>query len=94
MNYKLSEFQGGNGNWHVICSQKVGSIYNNWLYITRKLNKSPKDFILMLLNDYHATIDGYKEYDNGWLPYLAYHFKNYEDAHKFVLMINKQKWVI
>lgn len=90
MIYKVTEYQSPTGKWHVGNYTAVGKNSNAWYYIPRMLNMPLTDYILMLRDKYNATIESWTEYDNGWPPLLLYSWENHADAHKFLLMVNKE----
>lgn len=82
--FKASEWKDYNDNWHVA---DVSDLANNsaaWWIPARILGLSLEDFILMLMNEYHANIKYLRK--SG---IVLYTWKNYNDAHQFLLYINR-----
>ena len=78
---KVTEFQGGSGRWYVADNSQP---YWNWRYIPNMLGLNVQSYVELL-----------KKYKAGNLHYYAptdcflYSFSNSEDAHKWVLYINR-----
>ena len=87
--FKVTEFQSASGHWHVGNFSHVGLGSSRWYVIPRLLN-IPLDKYIILLREYHATIESWTEYDKGEPPFLYYYWSNYQDAHKFLLMVNRE----
>lgn len=75
------EYQGANG-WYVTASQQQAGW--NWRYIPNMLKLNLKQYIELLIQ-YKATILHY------YVPTdcLLYYFNTKDDAHKWVLFINR-----
>ena len=84
--YKVSEWQGGSGYWYCNNIQNLAGPTAKWWAAARLLNISLTDYILLLKNDFNATIGKY----NRDTDYLAISWKNYSDCHRYVLFINKK----
>jgi len=84
--YKASQWKDYKGYWHVADVSDLGHNSAGWWVPARLLNLSLEDFIMMLINEYHADIKYLKSTDN---PIVLYRWKNYADAHKYLLYINR-----
>lgn len=86
--YKASEWQSGT-RWCVADTSDLAHDSAAWWIPARILDLSLEDFVLMLINDYHATIDGWYPEANNGKSLLLFSWKNYSDAHKYLLYINR-----
>ena len=95
--YKASEWQSGT-KWHVADVTDLAHDSAVWWIPARMLNLSLEDFILMLVNEYNATIDGWYPEANNGKSLLLFSWKNYADAYKYLLYINRvarnKNWTI
>lgn len=73
--YRATEFQSSTGRWHAGDYDHVGANSSAWYYIPRMLNMELIDYIRLLVDTYHATLDGYYEYTDGRPPLLLYSWK-------------------
>ena len=87
--FQLSEFQSAAGHWHVGNYNSLTREESKWYAIPRFLGISLADYVWLLTEKYNATVAGWTEYNNGKSPFLYYYWKNYSDAHKFLLDMNK-----
>ena len=86
--YRATEFQSSTGRWHAGDYNHVGANSSAWYYVPRMLNMELTDYIRLLVDTYHATLDGYYEYTDGRPPLLLYSWKNYDDCYKWTLIVN------
>jgi hypothetical protein len=84
--YKVEEWKSGSGYWHCNDVQDLAGIAGKWWVPARILGISLTDYILLLKNEYKATIKGY----NPQSDYLSFYWENYSDMHRYVLFINKE----
>ena len=95
--YKVSEWQSGR-NWYVANTSDLANDSNSWWIPARFLNLSLEDYILKLVNEYNVIIDGFYPDMKEGRSVLLYHWDNYNDAHRFLLWINRMarngKWTI
>lgn len=83
--YKATIWKGGSGRWYVNCVDDLAGIAGKWWVPCRILELAPADFIMLLINDYHASGFSYnREHD-----FLNYSWENYNDANNFKLMLNR-----
>ncbi len=82
---KYTEWESISG-WHCGDVSDLAHGSNYWWLPARMLNLSLTDYILMLINDFHAI--NFKYYKDTNL--LLWHWKNYNDCHKFCLWINRK----
>ena len=95
--YKASEWKSGT-RWHVADTNDLAHDSAAWWIPARILNLSLEDFVLMLVNEYNATIDNWYPEANNGKSLLIFSWKNYADAHKYLLYINRiarnKNWTI
>ena len=95
--YKASEFQSGN-KWYVADVSDLANDSAAWWIPARLLNLSLEDYVLMLKETYNANIDKFYPDANNGKSLLIFSWNNYNDAHKYLLYINRvsrnQKWTI
>ena len=95
--YKASEWQNGS-KWYVADTSDLAKDSAGWWIPARILGLSLEDFIMMLINEYHATIDGWYPESNNGKSLLLFSWANYADAHKYQLYINRvarnKNWTI
>ena len=85
--YKATEWVVGK-KWYVADTSDLGKDSAAWWIPARILNLSLEDYILMLVNEYHAEVAWFPESNNG-KSLLIFSFANYNDAHKYLLYINR-----
>lgn len=83
--YKTSEWQSPTGRWHVNCVDDLAGISGLWWVPCRILDLPPADFILLLKNEFNASNFSYYEENDV----LLYSWEHYNDAHRWLLYINK-----
>lgn len=88
--YKVEEWQGALGHWHVGDQSDLAHNSNLWYIPPRLLGLSLEEWIFKLKNEFNAT--GFKFYPdaNDGKSLLTFYWVNYADCHKYVLWINKQ----
>lgn len=91
MLYKMSEWEV-NERWYVGNTDDLVKGSNRWWLPARMLNMPIEEYILMLVNKYHAG--HLKFYDYGEKDkrgsLLIYSFDKYKDAHRFLLDMNRE----
>ena len=89
--YKAVEWKDSCNKWHVADTSDVGNDSAVWWIPARILGLSLTDFILLLVNEYKANINGwYPDSNNGKsLLLFSWSNENYSYAHKYLLYINK-----
>lgn len=90
MLYKVSEWES-NGRWYVANVQKLGDFTIGWWVPADIFGISLTDYVNLLIEKYHATIELYKNYpqEDKRNSLLIFHFDKYIDAHKLILDINR-----
>ena len=86
--YKCSEWVFNN-KWHVGDVTDLANDSNAWWVPARFLNISLEEWIDQLVNVHKATIDKYCPDANNGKSLLIYHWNSYNDAHKYLLWINR-----
>lgn len=89
MIYKASEWEDAIGEWHVANTSDLAHDSAAWWIPARILNISLVDYILLLKNEYNATIKAWFPESNNNKSLLLFSWKKYSDAHRFLLYINK-----
>lgn len=82
--FTLKEWEGA-GCWYVACTDDLAHNSGAWYMPARAANIPLVDFILTLKNDYHADV-----HFHGDTNFVYYSFKEYKDAHRFLLDFNKK----
>ena len=82
--YKASEWKSGR-KWYVADVADLANDSAAWWIPARILNLSLEDFVILLKNDYNATIDGWYPESNNGKSLLTFSWFNYSDAHKYLL---------
>lgn len=94
--FKASEWQDYNGYWHVADVSDLAHNSAGWWVPARLLEMPLDTFIMMLKDEYHAELQYF--HSNPDNPIVLYRWKNYADAHKYLLYINRvarnKKWSI
>lgn len=86
--YKASEWKSGR-KWYVADVSDLANDSAAWWIPARILNLSLEDFVMLLKNEYNATIDGWYPESNNGKSLLTFSWFNYSDAHKYLLYINR-----
>lgn len=81
---KYSEWQSSSGLWYCNDTSDLAGIAGKWWVPARMLGLSLTDYILLLKDQFNATIVSY----NPDTDILIYHWKKYADCHRFLLWIN------
>ena len=98
--YKAVEWKSAGGSWHVADTSDLAKDSAAWWIPARILGLSLEDYIKLLINEYHATIDGWHPEANEGKSFLAFSWdnNNYSYAHKYLLYINRiarnKNWTI
>lgn len=79
---KFSEWQGGAGEWRVADT----TTWTPWWTPARILNIPVTDFVLLLKDKYNVKDFFYSKEKN----LLFWSWENYNDAHSFLLFINRK----
>lgn len=87
--YKASEWQDAAGNWWVADTSDLVNGSACWWVPARILGISLTDYILLLRDTYNANIVSYKDYSDKNNSLVLFNFLNYQDAHKYLLYINR-----
>lgn len=85
--YKATEWIIGT-KWYVADTSDLANDSAAWWIPARILGLSLEDYILILINEYHAEIKWFPDSNNG-KSLLVFSFVNYSDAHKYLLYINR-----
>ena len=86
MLYVAKEWQDPNGRWHVGCTDQLAKGSNYWWIPARMLDIPLTDFIEKLVNEFNVDQMYYFERSN----LLLYSWENYNDAHRWLLYLNKE----
>lgn len=96
--YEASEWKSPTGKWYVADTSDLGNDSAAWWIPAKIFNLSFEDYIDMLLNKYHATIDGWYPKSNNGKSLLLFSFVKYNDAHQYLLDVNRiarnKNWTI
>lgn len=84
--YKISEWQGGSGKWYCNDVTDLAGVSGKWWVPARMLGIPLTDYILLLKDQFNATIVEYYEPTD----ILIFHWEKQTDCHKYVLWINAQ----
>lgn len=87
--YKASEWKSASDRWYVADTSNLGNDSAAWWIPARIFDLSLEDYILMLKDKYHATIDGWYPESNNGKSLLVFSFKEYKDAHQYLLDVNR-----
>ena len=88
--FKASEWSCVNGQWHVGYTSYLAHDSNAWWLPARFLGISLETWIEKLINEFHATVTDFFPHSNNGKSLLLYHFKDYKDAHNYMLWLNRQ----
>lgn len=95
--YTASEWKIGT-RWHVADISDLAHDSAGWWIPARMLEISLEDFVLMLVNEYHARIDAWLPQGNEGKSLLLFSWKDYNDAHRYFLDMNRiarnKNWTI
>lgn len=84
--YKVEEWCGGSKKWYCNDVSDLSGVSGKWWVPARMLNISLTDFILLLKEQFNATIVTYNEHTDV----LIFNWDKYIDCHRYVLWINKE----
>ena len=85
--YKLNEWQGASGKWYVAHTDNMH--LNRWWIIPQALGISYEEYIQMLKEQYNASHIKFFTYSDSRNSLLFFSFKEYKDAHRYLLDMNK-----
>lgn len=83
--YVASEFSTIEGVYHVQCNDLVGT-GRNWIEPARILDITPSELVLMLKNNFNATLVPYKK--DGKIAWIGYYWTTLAEARKWKNFIN------
>ncbi len=96
--YKATEWESTGGKWNVADTSDLAHDSAGWWIPARILNLSLEDYIYLLINEYNAVIDKFYPESNNGKSLLIFHWDNYNDAHRYLLYINRvarnKQWTI
>lgn len=96
--YKASEWTDASRKWHVADTSDLANDSAAWWIPARILGLSLVDFVLLLKNEYNANITGWYPDSNNGKSLLLFNWDNYNDAHRYLLYINRiarnKNWTI
>lgn len=96
--YKTTEWESPTGKWYVADTSDLAHDSAAWWIPARILGISLEEFVNLLINEYHATIDGWYPNSNKGKSLLLFSWKEYKYAHQYLLMINRvarnKNWTI
>ena len=96
--YKCSEWTDSTKKWYVADTSDLANNSAAWWIPARILGLSLTDYILLLKNEYNANIVGWYPNSNNGKSLLIFNWNNYNDAHKYLLYINRiarnKNWTI
>lgn len=96
--YKASEWTDASRKWHVADTSDLANDSAAWWIPARILGLSLVDFVLLLKNEYNANITGWYPDSNNGRSLLLFNWNNYNDAHRYLLYINRiarnKNWTI
>jgi len=85
--YKLSEWQDAIGVWRVAHTDSVK--YARWWIVPFALKMSYEEYIKMLKEKYHASHFSFSSFEDNRNSLLVFGFDKYEDAHRYLLDMNR-----
>ena len=88
--FKASEWSCVNGQWNVGDVSDLAHDSNAWWLPARFLGISLEEWVTKLINEFHATVTNFFPNSNNGKSLLLFHFKNYKDAHSYMLWLNRQ----
>lgn len=97
---KVTEWQGAGGRWRVADISDLAHDSAAWWIPARMLGISLEDYVTLLMEKYHADIEGwYAESNNGKsLLLFSWSADNYKYAHQYLLDMNRiarnKNWTI
>ena len=85
---KITEWESASGRWYA--ADTTG--FSGWWVIARMLEMKLGEYARFLVNEYNAIIDDFiiYPYEDKRNSLLIFHFNSYQDAHKFVLFVNRE----
>lgn len=88
--YEITEWSCAPGRWDAGDISDLGHDSNAWWIPARFLGISLEEWVEKLINEFHAVVTKFLPNANDGKSLLLFHFKTYNDAHTYVLWINKQ----
>ena len=88
--YKASEWSNVPGRWEVGDVSDLAHDSNGWWIPARFLGISLEDWINKLINEFHAVVTEFFPESNNGKSLLLFHFMSYDDAHTYLLWVNRQ----
>lgn len=82
---KVTEWDVLEKRWYVADT----TTHTGWWEIPRMLEMELTDYIKMLIEKYNADIRFFKEYEDKKNSLLCFCFYKYQDAHMFLLDVNR-----
>lgn len=82
--YKISEFQGGSGQWYANCIDDLAGLGGQWWVPSRVLNMTAAQYVDWLIKTYkpdHITFDK--------ILIFSWDKENYSRCHAYVLAVNR-----
>ena len=86
--YKVEEWQNGS-KWYAGDQSDLAHGSNMWYIPARMLRITFEEWILKLINEFHASVKFSPTANNG-KGFLSVCWDNYADCHKYALWINKK----
>lgn len=85
---KITEWQSASGRWYT--ADTTG--FSSWWTIARMLDMELGKYAKFLVDEYNAILDDFiiYPYEDKRNSLLIFHFDSYQDAHRFVLFVNKE----
>lgn len=85
--YKYTEWQSPSGRWYVAHTDNMQ--LSRWWLAPRALNIPVDEYLKILVEKYHADHISFYDYSDARNSFLSFSFEHYEDAHKYLLDMNK-----
>lgn len=96
--FKTTEWRSPSGKYHVADISDLANDSAAWWIPARMLGLSLENYVTMLIDKYHATIDGWYPESNNGKSLLNFSFEKYSDAHQYYLDMNRiarnKNWTI
>ena len=87
--YKAIQWEDALGHYHVADTSDLANDSAAWWIPARFLKMPLEDFIILLKDSCHATIDGFYPDSNNGKSLLLFHWEKEADAHKYLLWVNR-----
>ena len=96
--FKATEWKSACGRWHVADTSDLAHDSAAWWIPARMLNLALEDYVTLLIEKYHAQIDGWYPESNNGKSLLTFSWDNYSYAHQYLLDMNRiarnKNWTI